>query len=49
LSHLKLLSIFLMMGLIFGTLAAVQSKLAASAFAQSQNVVCPTKQCPALG
>ena len=32
-----------MMGLIFGTLAAVQTKLTSSAFAQSQNVVCPTK------
>ena len=32
-----------MMVLIFGTLAAVQTKLATSAFAQSQNVVCPTK------
>ncbi|MFZ0326859.1 MAG: hypothetical protein WAL66_06095, partial [Nitrososphaeraceae archaeon] len=33
-----------MMGLIFGTLAAVQqTKLTSSAFAQSQNVVCSTK------
>src|SRR5215467_2119106 len=32
-----------MMGLIFGTLAAIQTKLTSSAFAQSQNIVCPTK------
>jgi hypothetical protein len=43
LSHRKLLSIFIMTGLIFGTLAAIQTKLTSSAFAQSQNIVCPTK------
>ena len=32
-----------MMGLIFGTLAAVQTKFTTSAFAQSQNIICPTK------
>ncbi len=32
-----------MTGLIFGTLAAVQTKLTSNAFAQSQNGVCPTK------
>jgi hypothetical protein len=32
-----------MMSLIFGTLAAVQTKLTSNAFAQSQNGVCPTK------
>ena len=32
-----------MMGLILGTLATAQTKLATSAFAQSQNIICPTK------
>jgi hypothetical protein len=32
-----------MMGLILGTLATAQTKLATNAFAQSQNIICPTK------
>ena len=31
------------MGLILGTLATAQTKLTTSAFAQSQNIICPTK------